>query len=780
MKKLSSFLLVICTVNLVSAQQKNMLAAKQLVAKMTLDEKIHLLVGKGMKIPGMNFGVGPVIGQTKDKVDGAAGTTHAVSRLGIASAVLADGPAGLRINPIRDNEPGKTFYCTAFPVATLLASSWDTTVVQEVGKAMGKEVKEYGVDILLVPGLNIQRNPLGGRNFEYYSEDPVVAGNITAAMVNGIESNGVGTSIKHFAVNNQETNRNLVNINIGERALREIYLRGFEIAVKKSQPWTVMSSYNKLNGTYTSEEYKLLTTILRKEWGFKGFVMTDWFGGSDAVAQMKAGNDLLMPGTSMQIKAIADAVANGSLNEKIIDENATRVLNILLASPSFNNYKFSNQPDLKANALVARNAAAAGMVLLKNVSNSLPINNQLKKMAVFGNTSYDYITGGTGSGDVNEAYSISLEQGLSSINKTIDAGLKNVYIQYINDVKSKRPKKNFFEEFLNPSPPIPELDLELAAIQSSVAANEIALVTIGRNAGEGRDRKTENDFNLSATEMALIKNVSTAFHAAHKKVIVLLNVGGVIETSSWSNEVDAILLSWQGGQEGCNAIADLLSGKINPSGKLAVSFPINYEDDASAKNFPGRNTSDQEVKGLGGFSTGFPSEVNYEEGIYVGYRYFNTFHKKTAYPFGFGLSYTNFKYSNLIVSSPDFNGQITASVNVSNIGKVAGKEIVQLYVAAPSKKMSKPLQELKAFAKTNLLKPGQQQNIRFVINAKELASFDTKFSSWIAEAGNYTIKIGASSDEILQQANFKLSKELLVEKCNKVLQPQISITEMKN
>lgn len=280
--------------------------------------------------------------------------------------------------------------------------------------------------------------------------------------------------------------------------------------------------------------------------------------------------------------------------------------------------------------------------------------------------------------------------------------------------------------------------------------------------------------------MALIKNVSTAFHAAHKKVIVLLNVGGVIETSSWSNEVDAILLSWQGGQEGCNAIADLLSGKINPSGKLAVSFPINYEDDASAKNFPGRNTSDQEVKGLGGFSTGFPSEVNYEEGIYVGYRYFNTFHKKTAYPFGFGLSYTNFKYSNLTLSSPNFNGQITATVNITNIGKLAGKEIVQLYVAAPSKKMSKPLQELKAFAKTNLLKPGQQQNIRFVINAKELASFDTKFSSWIAEAGIYTIKIGASSDEILQQANFKLSKELVVEKCNKVLQPQIPITEMKN
>ena len=760
-----------------TAQNEKAAKAKVLVSKMTLEEKVNLVVGTGRKVPGMSKGNGTGIGQIEDKVPGAAGTTFAIPHLGITSTVVADGPAGLRISPTRKDDT-KTYYATAWPVATLLASTWDINLVQQVGRAMGNEVKEYGVDVLLGPGLNIQRNPLGGRNFEYYSEDPLIAGKMTAAMVNGIQSNGVGTSIKHFALNNQEKNRNTVNAIVSERALREIYLKGFEIAVKESQPWTVMSSYNKLNGTYTSEEYDLLTTILRKEWGFNGIVMTDWFGGKDAVAQMKAGNDLLMPGTPDQKKAIKDAVNNGMLDVKIIDANAERMVNYILGTPSFKKNIFSNKPDLKAHAAIARTAAAEGMVLLKNNNNTLPFSKAIKQIAAFGITSYDFVSGGTGSGHVNEAYTISLVQGLSNAGYKLDEGLSNAYQTYVTGEKDRQPKKNFFEEFINPTPRVTEMTVDNNLINSKAATNDIALITIGRNAGEGSDRKVENDFNLKEEEIKLIENVSNAFHAKNKKVVVIINAGGVIEVAGWRDKADAILLTWQPGLEAGNAVADILSGKVNPNGKLATTFPVKYNDDVTVKNFPGKEFPDQAVKGIFGMKQ-IPAEVIYEEGIYVGYRYYNTFNVKPAYEFGYGLSYTNFTYSNLKLSSINFKESITATVDITNTGKTAGKEVVQLYLSAPAAKMNKPQEELKGFAKTNLLQPGQKQTIRFVIAAKDLASFDTNTTSWIAEAGKYEVKVGASSAAIKQTASFQLPVELVVEKCHKVLVPQVEINELK-
>jgi beta-glucosidase len=776
MKKLITYLLSLLITYNLSAQTYNSSKAKELVGKMTLEEKAKLVVGNGFHMPGAKP-QGPVIGQTQDKVPGAAGTTFAIPRLGIPSIVLSDGPAGLRINPIRNGDSSKTYYATAWPVATLLASTWDTASVKKMGVAFGSEIHDYGVDIILGPALNIHRNPLGGRNFEYFSEDPVIAGYMTAALVNGIQSNGVGTSIKHFAANNQETNRNTVNTIVSERALREIYLKGFEIAVKKSQPWTVMSSYNKINGTYTSQEYDLLTTILRKEWGFKGLVMTDWFGGKDPVAQMKAGNDLLMPGTPNQTKAIIDAVKNGTLDEKVLNENCERILNIIFKSPAYKKYKFSDKPDLKKDAQISKTVAEDGMVLLKNNNSALPFNRNIHKVALFGINGYDLIAGGTGSGDVNKAYTVSLEQGLSNAGYAIDNNIKNIYTGYIQEEKIKHPKKSFFEEFRNPTPPVKEYLAGSDIINNAATDEDVAIISIGRNAGEGRDRKIDNDFNLSDTEKILIKNVTDAFHAKNKKAIVVLNIGGVIEVASWRDNPDAILLAWQPGLEGGNAMADLLSGKVNPSGKLATTFPVSYDDVPSAKSFPGKEFPEQATTGNFGMRQ-IPAEVTYDEGIYVGYRYYNTFKIKPAYEFGYGLSYTNFSFSNLKLSSAQFQGKIMANVTITNTGKVAGKEVAQLYISAPSGETDKPSEELKAFAKTVLLQPGKSQTISFTINSADLASFDTKLASWVADAGKYTVKIGASSNDIKQTASFNLPKTIVVEKDHNVLAPQVEIKEL--
>lgn len=744
---------------------------KEVVAAMTLEEKVTVLVGGGMYVPGM-----PMMGtanpsEAQKRVIGAAGTIVGISRLGIPSLVVCDGPAGIHAF---NSGQSRLYYATAWPIGTLLASSWDTTLVKKVGAAFGKEAKEYGIDILLAPGLNIHRNPLGGRNFEYYSEDPVVTGNIAAAMINGIQSNGVGVSAKHFFANNQETNRNTVNVIASERALREIYLRGWEIMVKKSQPWTIMSSYNLVNGTYTPQNPELLTTILRKEWGFKGLVMTDWFGGNNPVAMMQAGNNLVMPGMPQQKQAIIDAVKAGTLDVNVLDRNVTDILNIIVLSPTFKGYKYSDSPDLKSNAKLSREAAAESMVLLKN-RNALPIKTG-STVALIGNNGYNLIAGGTGSGDVTKMHTISLAEGLFRAGVVTHPELYLTYSTYLEEEQAKRPKKSMFEEFANPTPPIEEFALTQETITMLSKTMEHAIISIGRNAGEGSDRKVDGNFNLKANELELIKNVSDAFHAQNKKVIVVLNIAGPIEVMKWRDQVDAILLAWQPGLEGGNAIADVLSGKVNPSGKLATTFPATYADDPTGKNFPGKEFPDRVVPGMFG-QKAFEAEVTYEEGVYVGYRYYTTFNVKPAYEFGYGLSYTDFTYSDLELSAATFKDKLTVTLTVTNSGKVAGKDVVQLYLGAPSGKLDKPASELKAFAKTNKLNPGESQKITFTISARDLASYQTKINAWVADAGTYTIKIG-TSNTTKKSATFKLAKELVVERTNKAVAPKSSISEL--
>jgi Beta-glucosidase-related glycosidases len=703
------------------------------IKALTLEEKATLVIGTGM-----------------------AGTTHPIARLGIPAIVLVDGSAGVRISPIRQGDTA-SYFCSAFPVGTLLASTWNTELIEGVGTAMGKEALDYGVDILLAPALNIHRNPLNGRNFEYYSEDPVVSGKIAAAMINGIESTGVGASIKHFAANNQETNRISSDSRLTQRALREIYLKGFEIAITESDPWTVMSAYNKINGVYAPENYDLLTQILRYEWSYNGMVMSDWHGGYSAPNMIFAGNDLLMPGLTSQKEAIIEAVKDGILPEANLDISVKRILEVVLKSPKFNAYHHSDKPDLTSHAKIARQSAAEGMVLLKNSATTLPINTSVKTIAVYGISSYDFISGGKGSSDVNSAYTVSLVEGLESAGYIPYPDLRADYEKYIESVRKSKAEK---PKSANPlashtaQPLVTEIIPTSTQLQGQAEAADIAIITIGRISGEFLDRKIPDDFNLSDKELQLIKNISSAFHSKNKRVIVILNVGGVVETASWKNYPDAILLVWQPGQEGGNSVADVLSGKENPSGKLTMSFPLRYEDVSSAEDFPYdfELTESLSEAMLSRTERAEPKKnidyTNYTEGIFVGYRYFDTFKKPISYPFGYGLSYTTFEYSNLSVEYAD--GNFTATLTVKNIGNLHGKEVVQLYVTAPlALDYVKPQKELKAFAKTRSLAPGQSQSLTMLVSEYDLASFSEADAAWIADAGEYKFMAASSSQNVL-------------------------------
>lgn len=729
----------------------------EVINAMTLEEKASLLVGGGWGSMVAGFGV--PTGNQKNEVDGAAGITRPIERLGIPMTIVADGPAGLRIAPTRQGTT-QTFYCTAFPIGTVQACTWDTPLVEQMTQSMGNEVHEYGVDVLLAPGQNIHRNPLCGRNFEYYSEDPLLSGKMAAAYVRGIQSNGVGVSAKHFAGNDQEINRQENDARVSQRALREIYLRNFEITVKESEPWTVMSSYNKINGQYTQQNKDLLTTILRDEWGYKGIVMTDWGAKEGTVKAVQAQNDLMEAGSELEKQRIIDAVNNKTLDIADVDRNVRNMLNYVIKTPHFKGYKYSNKPDLEAHAKVAREVGAQGMVLLKNDNQALPFN--VKTVALFGPQAYNTVPGGTGSGAVNKKYVINISDGLQAAGITPDAAIANFYKQ----LKAKEDAEAALSangrgliDIMN-SNITKEPGLSKSAVQASVARNDAAIIVIGRNAGEGNDRPIEGDFCLTEAERTLINNVSDEYHLAGKKVIVVLNIGGVIETASWKSQPDAILCGWAAGQEMGHCVADILTGKVNPSGKLSMTFSQNYFDIPSSKNFPydgekPKQTVDpgmvtmMEAMGIPVPDTSIKNQdyTNYEEGIWVGYRYFNTAKKAVSYPFGYGLSYTTFAYS-----APTFkaskDGGITATITVKNTGSVAGKEAVQVYVSAPAGGLVKPDMELKAFAKTRELQPGESQTLTMTCDPYYMASFNEATSAYEKAAGKYTVKIGASSEDI--------------------------------
>ena len=754
---------------------------QEVISKLSLEDKAHFVIGVGME--GFS-GDNAVIGATKSLVPGAAGTTYPLDSLGIPAVVLADGPAGLRIDATREGDSA-TYYCTHFPIGTLLASTWNTKLVEEVGQAIGEEVKEYGADVLLAPALNIMRNPLCGRNFEYYSEDPVVAGKTAGAYIKGVQKNDVGTSIKHFAANNQETNRMNTDARISQRALREIYLKGFEIAIKESKPWTVMTSYNYINGTYASESKDLVETILRDEWGYEGTVMTDWFGGKDGAKQMWAGNDMLQPGKKEQFDSIVAGVKSGKLAEADLDRNVARILNLVEKSPRFQGYKYSNKPDLKAHAAVTRQSAAEGMVLMRN-EKALPFAENVKNVALYGNTSYDFIAGGTGSGNVNHAYVVSLLDGLKNGGYTVSEELKTAYESYLADAKKKAeaaleeqakkdPKNAMLVKFL-PQPLPAEKLFTPDELTKQAEASDIAVITLGRLSGEFLDRKVA-DFNLSDSERQLLQQVCDVYHKANKQVIVLLNIGGVIETASWKDMPDAILCAWQAGQEGGNSVVDVLSGKQSPSGKFTMTWPIKFTDAYSSKNFP--IDEDPRIDMLNQGKKGNVRNVDYteyEEDVYVGYRYFDSFDVPVSYPFGYGLSYTTFEYSDAKIEQK--NDIYDVTVTIKNTGDREGKEVVELYVAAPdSKAANKPAKELKAFAKTKSLKPGENETLTLSITADQLASFDETASAWVVAEGEYQFIVAASAADVKATLTAPVKNQQV--KAHDVLKPQTKMNLLK-
>lgn len=755
----------------VNAQQLNANNIDDVVNAMSIEEKCHLVLGCGMHF------------NDEAKFPGTAGSTYAVPRLGIPATYCADSQQGLRMNANRDWDH-HDYYPTDFVASMTLASTWDREAAFKVGKGIGNEVREFGLDWILSPAMNLIRNPLCGRNHEYYSEDPYLSGTIAAGYVRGVQSEGTAACPKHFIANNQETNRNSNISQVSQRALREIYLKAFEIMVKESDPWTIMTSYNKLNGPYALQNRDLLTTIVRDEWGWKGMYVSDWNAGDDAVAAMKAGNDMLQPGQDKQYQAILDAAKSGKLSMDILNANVKRILEYIVKTHNFKGYQYGNEPNLKAHAQIVREVGADGIVLLKN-NGILPLTG--KRVALFGCTSYDWISGGSGFGGTSVGhYTVSLIEGMRSAGYEVYKPLISIYKQHIAS-EEKRLFPNGRPPFsITPPARAEEKAFTAEEMNDAIDGSDVAIISLGRKSGEAADR-SEADFYLKEGESQLIKTVSEAYHAKGKKVIVLLDICSPIDVASWQDQIDALVCTWQGGQESGFSIADVLSGKVNPSGKLPMTFQIKYGDAYADKNFPA-NVDDKTLGAM--FMWGYdkdkaPEErnpeanidyTNYEEDIYVGYRYFDSFGKNVAYPFGFGLSYTTFSYDNMNVS--EAGGVYTVKVDVKNTGSRAGRNVVELFVAAPnSKKLNKPEKELRNYAKTKNLKPGETETITMQVKTEDLASFNEKASAWKTDAGDYTFMICSSANDIEAKATAKVKP--WTKKVHNVMQPNVKLNRLK-
>jgi len=650
---------------------------QSIISKMTLEEKAALCTGA------------------------SPWTTTPVERLGLPELTVSDGPHGVRRVADVNDLVAASLPATCFPTASCMASTWDVDLIHAMGQALAEECIALKVDVVLGPGANMKRTPLGGRNFEYYSEDPYLAGRLAVGFIDGVQSKGVGTSLKHFAANNQEFQRFTISSEMDERTLREIYLPAFETAVKKAKPWTVMCAYNKLNGTYCSENPRLLVDILKDEWGFEGFVVSDWGAVHDRVASLKGGLDLEMPGPKeRRVKAVVEAVHSGALDESILDKSVRRILGIVFkAAETTKGGSF----DITMHHALARRIAAEGMVLLKN-NGILPLKDQ-QHIAVIGRAAKEAHFQGGGSSHINPTQ-------VDNPFKELQKSAGDTELTYAKGY----PAGTAFDQSL--------ID---AAVKNARSA-DVALLYLAlpdSKESEGYDRA---DLDLTPQQVALIKAVTSV----QSKTVVILNNGAPVVMCDWINGAAAVLEAWMMGQAGGGAIADVLYGKVNPCGRLAETFPLKLVDTPAHINFPGGN-----------------GEVRYGEGIFIGYRYYDAKEVPVQFPFGYGMSYTTFTYKNPKVSAASFKDvdSLTVSVDVTNTGKVAGKEVVQVYVHDHKSGLVRPPKELKGFAKVEL-QPGETKTVTLALDFRAFAYYHPAYQQWITEDGEFDILVGVSSADI--------------------------------